>query len=47
MMNCKYCGTLNEDEYAKTVPREITKTIESDKFYPNHEAIDFQLLCGK
>ncbi|WP_129045584.1 6-phospho-beta-glucosidase [Companilactobacillus metriopterae] len=23
------------------VPREITETIEPDKFYPNHEAIDF------
>lgn len=26
---------------AHGVPREITETIESDKFYPNHEAIDF------
>lgn len=26
---------------AHGVPRQITKTIEEDKFYPNHEAIDF------
>lgn len=26
---------------AHGVPREITETIEEDKFYPNHEAIDF------
>ena len=26
---------------AHGVPREITETIEADKFYPNHEAIDF------
>lgn len=26
---------------AHGVPREITEAIESDKFYPNHEAIDF------
>ena len=26
---------------AHGVPREITETIEVDKFYPNHEAIDF------
>ncbi|WP_430612618.1 6-phospho-beta-glucosidase [Enterococcus sp. DIV0876] len=26
---------------AHGVPREITETIESDTFYPNHEAIDF------
>lgn len=26
---------------AHGVPREITETIESGKFYPNHEAIDF------
>ncbi|EOH97995.1 6-phospho-beta-glucosidase [Enterococcus pallens] len=26
---------------AHGVPREITATIEADKFYPNHEAIDF------
>ena len=26
---------------ANGVPREITETIEDDKFYPNHEAIDF------
>lgn len=26
---------------AHGVPRELTKTVESDKFYPNHEAIDF------
>ncbi|MEC0983788.1 6-phospho-beta-glucosidase BglA [Bacillus safensis] len=26
---------------AHGVPRQITETIEEDKFYPNHEAIDF------
>ncbi|MFS0562080.1 6-phospho-beta-glucosidase BglA [Terribacillus sp. 179-K 1B1 HS] len=26
---------------AHGVPREITESIEADKFYPNHEAIDF------
>lgn len=26
---------------AHGVPREITETVEEDKFYPNHEAIDF------
>ncbi|KPN14185.1 aryl-phospho-beta-D-glucosidase [Bacillus australimaris] len=26
---------------AHGVPRQITETIEKDKFYPNHEAIDF------
>ncbi|MHC9537166.1 6-phospho-beta-glucosidase [Dellaglioa sp. BT-FLS60] len=26
---------------ANGVPREITETVEADKFYPNHEAIDF------
>lgn len=26
---------------AHGVPREITETVEADKFYPNHEAIDF------
>ncbi|MDK1727904.1 6-phospho-beta-glucosidase [Dellaglioa algida] len=26
---------------ANGVPREITETVETDKFYPNHEAIDF------
>lgn len=26
---------------AHGVPREITETVEVDKFYPNHEAIDF------
>lgn len=26
---------------AHGVPRELTETVEADKFYPNHEAIDF------
>ena len=26
---------------AHGVPREITETIEPDRFYPNHEAVDF------
>ena len=24
-----------------SVPRVITETVEADKFYPNHEAVDF------